>query len=367
MKHHFLVGLAIAATAPFAAQAQATKGPPPPLAQEAPPPSQGGTALPSQGAAALPGQLDSALDQANGNYPSLEQKTLPIGAIHRTWATRCTPSDTISDVAFEPAEEIKFSTVQLAASTILFEEPVYAMVKGDDRVISLTAYPSNSDGPSRAWVVLTRSPGASTNLQFTNDPLRFDRLYSFFVQTETFNSTNCPTQLVRLRGALPDLPEISPLALTALGQSDSAALTVPALQANNKTDAKTGGNKTDGTGRHSPDYVPGSAYGDPAKLDFTWRAFGEKEMAPDIVYDDGEYMYLQYDEDRLKSMKTGVVSIVNKAGDLEVDSPVNSAWRGNTLIVHGVGKLTIERHDKVVCIVSTRTLHAPTRSDQFEG
>ena len=82
-------------------------------------------------------------------------------------------------------------------------------------------------------------------------------------------------------------------------------------------------------------------------------------------------MYLKYKNNRLKRVLRPSVSLVRtirRGGkEIKTDSQVRASWRGDVLVVQGVGPLTLEVEGVVVCIEPVGALTEPVDRRQLVG
>ena len=78
---------------------------------------------------------------------------------------------------------------------------------------------------------------------------------------------------------------------------------------------------------------------DPAELNFSWKAKGDRKLLPVQTYDDGEATFLAWPDGR----EVPAVLIMN---DEEVEGPVNFTVRGDTIVIDGVPREIILRAGK---------------------
>ena len=96
---------------------------------------------------------------------------------------------------------------------------------------------------------------------------------------------------------------------------------------------------------------------DPALLNFAWAKFGNANLLPENVFDDGEATFLTWPEGR----SVPAILITNPAG---VEGPVNFAVRGETIVVEGVPPKIVLRSGKEMAII---TNNGPARPDREPG
>jgi len=315
----------------------------------------------SRQAVAQPTAKQAIASQSKGQYPTLSRSALPKGAINQNWAASCAEEDSITSVIYSPSKELRVRTRQLIGTVIVFPEVVSALTSGLGNIISLKAYPNDKSTKSKIWILGAREAGVDGNVAFIGRPdLNSPRIYSLHVQTEGLNTVNCPDLVFQIRGTTDQALEgvagsILQKMNLATGEAPPAAVAEPderqlkttqELRTELETDSLTG------TGRQEVDWLEGFRF-DPSRLDFRWKLGGDPktDFAPDIVFSDDAFLYLQWDEKRMQQMMLPAISVVVKTDKGKLDAPVSFVKRGNTIIVQRVANLTLELEGIVVCVV----------------
>lgn len=312
-----------------------------------------------------PSQADAIKRQQQGQYPAFQRSTLPRGAINYHWAGRCKPDESTQNVVFKAGEEIRFRTRHLIGTVVVFPEEVSPVVNGLGDGITLAPYPKSSGNKARIWIFGTKAAGIDGNVVFIAGVIEQQpRLYAFRIQTEGVNTQNCPDLIVnvhRERSAF--APVAENIARTMIDEGVAAGTPAPAPGAVPRAAVELAGKlakpgqsapdepDTTGTGRQAVDWLEGFKF-DPSKLDFHWKLSGIKEadFAPDIVFSDDEFLYLQWEPARMKTIMLPAISAVIPTDRGKLDGPVPWVRRGNTVIVQRVTNLTLEFEGLVVCV-----------------
>ncbi len=92
---------------------------------------------------------------------------------------------------------------------------------------------------------------------------------------------------------------------------------------------------------------------DPAQLNFSWKAKGDRDLLPVQAYDDGTATFLAWPADR-------AMPAVLVTNEQEMEGPVNFTVRGDTLVIDGVPRQIILRSGKSR---ATLTNTGPVRPD----
>jgi len=315
---------------------------------------------PGQRRAIKPGDQRQAIEQQRrGQYPAFNRELLPKGAINYNWATKCRPDESTQNFLYQPGTEIRVRTRQLIGTVLVFPERVAAMTSGLGNAITLNPYPKQNNGSSRIWVLGSREAGLDGNLAFIGGmEIAGPRIYSLRVQTEGVNTENCPDLVVNIKSSTDkSVDALAGRIAQAIEPSQYEGPAMPAVPTMpvETADLPPGGAPIDldgdETGRQHVDWLESFQF-DPTKLDFRWKLEGDAkaDFAPDIVFSDDEFMYLQWDPKRWKQMMLPAIS-VNVTTDRGVlDAPVLPQRRGNTLIIQRVANLTLELEGVVVCV-----------------
>ena len=300
-----------------------------------------------------PQQIDQ---QKGGDYPDFNRSTLPLGAINKNWAEGCGPESTTIAVAHRLDSELRFRVRQLLGTVVTFPENVSIVTAPGGTAFS--AEPHGGDGSaSNVWVFGTTQAGLDGNYVFVGSGRRaVPTMYLIRVQSEGYNTENCPDLLVLVK------PSTSPAlanAATAMQEwaasmgaramAEQAAAPVSPAPGTKAPAASANPGDADLAGRADVDWLQGRAF-DPANLDFRWTVRGDAELAPDVVYSDCCFTYLQYAPERADKVRIAAVHAVERTGSGAIDAPVNWSMKGNTIVVQGIQKLTLEREGIVTCI-----------------
>tara|TARA_R110002072_G_scaffold251266_5_gene410143 strand:+ start:137 stop:1270 length:1134 start_codon:yes stop_codon:yes gene_type:complete len=338
----------------------------------------------SGGGALLQGQEQSINRQASGNFPAFQRSLIPLGLMYDKWAEKCKASSSVTSLLYKPDEELRVRARQMDGVVLRFGEKVAPMVKGAPDVVEVV--PWGKGDVSRIWIVKALVSGALTNLTFVGGRIAGgERIYSIRLQTEAVNTKNCPDLIVNIRTPGDDIKDRARAAVekldaedrkTSRGAVQSPGMTTAAPDRDEGPVTQGSGDKPghDGTGRQETDWIYGEKF-DPTEISHDWRTRAKStaglEIAPDVVYSDSSFMYLKYKNNRLKRVLRPSVSLVRtirRGGkEIKTDSQVRASWRGDVLVVQGVGPLTLEVEGVVVCIEPVGALTEPVDRRQLVG
>ncbi len=323
-------------------------------------------------------QASQIQSQKAGEFPNFKRSTVPLGAINQQWAEACGQDQTTIAVAHRVDSEIRFRVRQLLGTVVTFPEPVSIVTSPGGTTFTLKAH---GDDPERAniWVFGATQSGLDGNYVFVGSSRSgMPTMYLLRVQAESYKTQHCPDLMVLVK------PSTSPALANAasamqewvaamnLNTPRMAAAEVTALKVN-KVPGSQGTAEVrperDATGRQSTDWIEGKPF-DAAALDFRWKVRSPNGseadfIAPDIVFSDCCNTYLQFDAERIDKVRIAGIHAVELTGSGLIDAPVNWSMKGNTIVVQGVQKLTLEREGIVVCIDPDDALvKAPVQNHQ---
>lgn len=301
--------------------------------------------------------------QLKGNFPKLVRETLPLGAINQVWAgEKCGQDSTTVAIGYNPGSEIRFRIRQLLGTIVAFPEPVELV--SEPGGTGFNVKPHGEEGvAANLWIFGTTKAGLDGNYVFVGKGSgRSPVLYLLHVQAEGYNTKNCPDLMVLVRPSVASGIGKAATALqewmTAMQPGQGVPIrTVPVKNTPNpdgsiapKNSAVPSTVKPSNTGRGGQDWLEQKAF-DPSKLKFNWRVYGEPSLAPDVVYSDGVFTYLKFSEERIEGVRIAAISAVEKTKRGSIDSMVNWSFKGDTIVVQGIQRLTLEREGLVTCIV----------------
>ena len=87
---------------------------------------------------------------------------------------------------------------------------------------------------------------------------------------------------------------------------------------------------------------------DPSKLSFNFEMRGDRSIAPERVYSNGEFTWLDFG-DRFNKQDTVVVYKVED----NTDVLVNWAWVGKRILIQNTGDFVLKHNGKILCITSS--------------
>lgn len=300
-------------------------------------------------------QASQIEDQKTGTYPDFQRSALPLGAINKNWAEGCGTESTTVALAHRLDSEVRFRVRQLLGTVVTFPENVSVVTAPGGTAFS--AEPHGGDGSgSNVWVFGSTQAGIDGNYVFVGSGRRaVPNMYLIRVQSEGYNTENCPDLLVLIKPATSPALANAATAMqewaAAMGARQLAEQAVAAVSPSPGVTPKESASASaaDLDGRADVDWIEGRAF-DPASLDFRWTVRGDADLAPDIVYSDCCFTYLQFSPDRIDKVRIAAVHAVERTADGSIDAPVNWSMKGNTIVVQGIQKLTLEREGIVTCI-----------------
>jgi len=296
--------------------------------------------------------------QKAGVYPKLERDTLPLGAINQRWASsKCGQESTTVAVAYNPSSEIRFKVRQLLGTVVAFPEAVEVVSAPGGTGFRAEPH-GDSDTSSNLWIFGSTKAGLDGNYVFVGKGGGAPVLYLLHIQSEGYNTKSCPDLMVLVQ---PPIAKGLGRAASALQEWMTAmnvgsGTPVRAVPVNSvptgyqKGKAATPDMSVGNTGRGEKDWLESKPF-DPSQLKFDWRVYGEASLAPDIVYSDGVFTYLKFSGDRLETIRVAAISAVEQTKHGGIDSPVNWSIKGDTIVVQGIQRLTLEREGLVTCVV----------------
>ena len=187
-------------------------------------------------------------------------------------------------------------------------------------------------------------------------------LFAFYVRSEGFNSANVPDLVVRVRdpSVFAGLDTAGPGARGGggVGGRDGAAAVEGAARAGEgRAGADAGGNGLSALAARArselaapasgPDFVETVAF-DPGKLHgwSDYRLWGDDDLAPEVVFRDDRFTYLQYGP-RWAGLDLPTAYVVVD----DVDELVNTRVQGRTYIVESTARLiSLKSGARFLCI-----------------
>lgn len=247
--------------------------------------------------------------QVKGHYGDLNrQESYPLGSIQKAW-NRSGGDAGVYKVIYHPSEVIKFRVREFMTTTLVFPkwEHIAETIIGDGSSYEVSVI--------KPHVVSVRSKdniGVDSTITLMGES---GRVYSFYVRTEGYNSTNVSDVAVYIK-----VPYSGP---------------DPSLPLKAKKD---------------PDDYLQEAYFDPSKISFAFSMAGDKAIAPERVYSDGIRTWFDFGSRiHLQNLPT-----VYKIED-GVDTPVNVSRDGTKIVAQAAGSFALKNGQKTVCVLPVDT------------
>lgn len=271
--------------------------------------------------------------QARGEFPTMDGDIGPSGLIQDAWTT-ARPESGIYRPKWSPARVVKVHLREFITTTIALPagEEIGEWVIGDETHFGTR--PARLPNQQHVWV---KKPGADSNLNIISTS---GTIYSFYLRGETWNSRNIGYQVVEIDPVVPGFSTPAPQR-GSIGQgpeprfSDASG---PYVEASLKTGVSAGGDS--GEWLHENPY-------DPAKIRLDRIMRGDPEIAPQAVFRDDRFTYLDFNN------VAGQPWPAAWAVYDRVDQPVNTrkSQDGRFLIVETIQPITLRHGQKVVCIL----------------
>lgn len=313
----------------------------------------GVAAGPGAAAADAPGAPDglpvpeSAVEQADrqreGDFGPMLRPGLPGGQIQEAFSYS-ESSAGVHDFLRCDGCVYKVRTRELMITTLVLPEPVATVDLGDP-----AGFAAQLRGET---MVALRPNGAGLDTSVTVHGSA-GGLYAFYVRSEGFNSRNVPDLVVRVRdpslfagldtagpgdGETVDDRERSVGAPGVGADAGDAGVSSLAARAGRELRAGGGGER---------DFVETVAF-DPGKLHgwSDYRLWGDEDLAPEVVFRDDRFTYLQYGPLWAGLDLPTAYVVVD-----DVDELVNTRVRGRTYIVESTARLiSLKSGSRFLCI-----------------
>ena len=284
--------------------------------------------------------LDAAemLDQLEmedaGDYGELLRRpSVPLGEVQRAW-DRSAETDGLYRVGYSPDRIIKIRVRRLMTTTIVFPEweEIGDIYLGDPHV-----FRAERTKP-HVVVVDTQFAGADTSLTLTGEAS--GNVYAFYLRAEDIASKTVPDVVVRVAA---DPPVKHRRLALMTGDEVNGAEAIPAVL-NGETQSLLPDRET---GLNDPDFAEEIPV-DLSKVSFKFSMAGDSSIAPERVFSDGLFTYLDFGERWDASDLPAVYRVVD-----EVDTPVNVRYSGHMIVVEATGSLTLRNGFRYVCVWET--------------
>lgn len=315
-------------------------------------------AAPGAAAPDAPGALDGlpmpdgAVEQADrqreGDFGPMLRPGLPGGQIQEAFSYS-ESSAGVHDFLRCDGCVYKVRTRELMITTLVLPEPVATVDLGDP-----AGFAAQLRGET---MVALRPHGAGLDTSVTVHGSD-GGLYAFYVRSEGFNSRNVPDLVVRVR----DPSQFAGLDTAGPGGEDAVDDRETGAPAGGRGSGGGVGNAGDdglsplaaragrellAGGGGEGDFVETVAF-DPGKLHgwSDYRLWGDDELAPEVVFRDDRFTYLQYGP-RWAGLDLPTAYVVVD----DVDELVNTRVRGRTYIVESTARLiSLKSGARFLCI-----------------
>lgn len=318
------------------------------------PPGVEGAAAPGAPAADAPGALealplpDSAVEQADrqrdGDFGPMLRQGLPGGQIQEAFSYSDSSAG-VHDFVRCDGCVYKVRTRELMITTLVLPEPVATVDLGDP-----AGFAAQLRGET---MVALRPNGAGLDTSVTVHGSD-GGLYAFYVRSEGFNSRNVPDLVVQVRdpSLFAGLDTAGPGGGAPVDDRERSGGAVPAGGADGVDDeisalAARAGRELLAGGGGEGDFVETVAF-DPGKLHgwSDYRLWGDDELAPEVVFRDDRFTYLQYGPRWAGLDLPTAYAVVD-----DVDELVNTRVQGRTYIVESTARLiSLKSGARFLCV-----------------
>lgn len=227
-----------------------------------------------------------------------------VGAVQKGW-DQADLDSRIKEIGWLPNKVMRITTRDFMSTTIKLPEweTVVHFESGEDGNFSLKKVSPN--------ILTLRSvyAGCDTNLTVIG---KTGNVYTFYVRSVSFQDQQ--------------LPDLVYYVHTDIGK-DKKDIRKTSIEEREHLESK--------------DDIPFN----PSNLKFNYLMSGSKEIAPQTVYDDGLFTWLEYG-DRWNSEDLPTVYLLKD----EVESPVNTRIEGTKVVIEAVGNFVLKSGEKRVCI-----------------
>lgn len=264
--------------------------------------------------------LEQIENQQKGEYAELSRsESLPLGQIQEVW-DEASPNAGVYKASYDPNHIIRIKTRPFVTTTIVLPEweEVKDISIGDDEFFLTDKKGDNIVS------LMSKSEGCDTSLTIIG---KKGDVYAFYIRSEGIHSIHIPDIVVYVKSNLSRHKRID---INFLPKDLEKPLT--------KKDPSD----------PSPDYMetlPFSPESITFSFEMTAQDIESQSIAPEFVYSDGIWTWLDYRERWNKVMLPAVYQVIDG-----VDTPVNTRVVGTKIIVHGAGSLTLKSGQRIVCI-----------------
>jgi len=244
------------------------------------------------------------------------------------------PSEGVRRFQYSEAHVMKINLRRHIVTRIKLPEIVDEAALGDATLFGVRH--EHGDSYVDVWPVVA---GVDSNLIVQDT---HGRIFTFYVRALPVDSTTVPdlTVLVSEVG-----PYASPLSL----KPDQKVENLENPEAEKDAQSVVSGPISDGRGESGAfptDFVDGIPF-DAAKVNYEFKMYGDRSIAPDRVFTDGVWTYLYYDPERFHQVDLPVPFRLVDG----IDTPVNYRIGKSLIAVEAVGEFSLINGHRIVCVV----------------
>lgn len=242
--------------------------------------------------------------QVNGNFGDMDRiATQPLGAIQKAWDSY-NQQQGVYIIQHCDNEIIKIRMREYMSTTITFPiwENISNIVVADEGVVKAKTIKNN---------IVILEPQRFVGTDTTITMLGAGNVYVFYIRLESYKSVN--------------IPDISVL-IKSHPRKEFDSISMPV--------------KTQDVNEYLSKVII-----NPEDLNFNFSMSGDKDIAPDFVYSDGQRTWLYYGS-KIHNTRLPAVFFVKDG----VDMPANTNRIKNSIVVQGVGDLTLKNGLDFVCV-----------------
>ena len=300
-------------------------------AQNLSPPQPGSAGQGVQELPPLPPPNAAVEAQMRGEFPAMDTDTGPSGLIQEAWTT-ARPERGVYRPKWAPTRVVKVHLREFITTTISLprHERIAEWVIGDETHFGTKA--AKLPYQQHVWV---KKAGADSNLNVITEA---GTIYSFYLRGETWNSGNIGYQVVEID---PVVPGFSTEEVTPEKSGQDIGPAEPA-----RSGSYMEASLSSAAGSSGGEWLADNPY-DPAKIRLDRVMFGDASIAPQAVFRDDRFTYLDY------GGNTGQPWPAAWAVFDGIDQPVNTrkSKDGRFFIVETVQPITLRHGQQVVCIL----------------
>ena len=260
-------------------------------------------------------------EQLEGNYGSIKDLNMPLGAIQKAWETS-NGKETIRNVPY--MENVYKLNIREGMTTLIrIPNLIKTVIIGDKSILNYEIL--KNEGNTLA--IKPSNSGADTNVTVLDT---LGKTYVFYVRTEGFNSKNLPTLIFNISNATNSIVNV-------IENNENAVYKIQ------DKDNKNGNQNESNINTPKPQTI---------KLNFNFgmrvkiNDYDTKRIIPNNVFTDGAYTYLDYTELEFTPNSLPRVEVVRSS----IDQPVNYTVIDKFIVVHSLGNFALKNGASVVCV-----------------